>query len=106
MKYYSFSQNNSGGSFTIDKERGLTVEVVVEANSPEEANDRFEEIGGYFDGVDDDRDCDCCGDRWYRTEEWKASDTIPEVKNKSYKWANEGEEICVHYADGTRKWYG
>lgn len=38
----------------------------------DEANARAKGIGLYFDGVDDGRDCECCGDRWY--EKWSDSD--------------------------------
>lgn len=64
-KFYTFDQNNSGGSFKINAECGIGYNVVIEANSEEEALKRAEGII-YFDGVSNDMDCECCGDRWSR----------------------------------------
>lgn len=36
--FYHYSQNNSGGSFHFDKAAGITVHVVVEADSAQEAD--------------------------------------------------------------------
>lgn len=67
MKYYTFSQNNSGGSFrTTDK---IKEYVIIEAPDAEYANFLAERLGLYFNGVSDGRDCGCCGDRWYRANE-------------------------------------
>jgi hypothetical protein len=63
--WYEFSQNNSGGSFTIDPRDGLGPRVWIEAESADDANDRAESLGIYFNGCDREIDCDCCGDRWY-----------------------------------------
>lgn len=60
MPFYEYSQNNSGGSF--DEEMGHS--VFIEAATAEEANDRAEGMGIYFNGVENGRDCPCCGDRW------------------------------------------
>ncbi len=62
--FYSYRQNNSGGSFIIDKD--VTLFVIIEADSNGEADNKAEEVGLYFDGCDDGRDCSCCGDRWYK----------------------------------------
>ena len=62
--FYTYSQNNSGGSFDIDAENGLAHYVIIEADSMEEANEKATSIGIYFDGVEDGMDCECCGDRW------------------------------------------
>ena len=60
MPFYRYRQNNSGGSF--DREMGLS--VFIEAATVEEANDRAEGMGIYFNGVENGSDCECCGDRW------------------------------------------
>ena len=60
--FYRFRQNNSYGRFVFDKERGISTEVWVEADSTADAMARAEVIGLYFDGAGD---CPCCGDRWY-----------------------------------------
>lgn len=60
MVFYCFGQNNPGGFF-----EGAQV-LIVEALDPAEAEALAEQAGVYFDGVASGRDCECCGDRWYR----------------------------------------
>lgn len=62
LQLYEFNQNNSGGSFTVDKK--LCHRVVIEAYSYDEAREKAEDLGIYFDGVSLGLDCSCCGDRW------------------------------------------
>ena len=64
MSYFTFRQNNPGGKFELTDTIGHF--VIVEAASAAEADERARRIGLYFDGVDEGRDCPCCGDRWYR----------------------------------------
>jgi hypothetical protein len=59
--FYTFTQNNSGGSFIDEPKQGIGMYVIVEANSEAEATAKAESIGLYFDG---EGDCSCCGDRW------------------------------------------
>jgi hypothetical protein len=61
MKYYTFNQNNSGGGFDHDPRTGVGVYVIIQAQSEEDAIERAERIGLYFDGRGD---CPCCGNRW------------------------------------------
>lgn len=61
--FYTFDQNNSGGTFYGDEY------VIVEAASAEEANNLAKEYDIYFNGVEEDRDCECCGDRWDRVND-------------------------------------
>ncbi len=58
-RYYTYVQNNSGGSFT-----GPAHYVIIKATSAKEANRIAEDHGLYFNGCDTGQDCDCCGDRW------------------------------------------
>ena len=63
LKFYEISQNNSGGSFiTNDK---LCHRLYIEANSSAEADSIAEDLGCYWNGVNEGSDCPCCGDRWY-----------------------------------------
>ena len=73
-KFFEFTQNNSGGSFSVDKE--LCHRVVIEAESAEEANNIASGMGIYFDGCDAGHDCPCCGDRWYSVDD-SDGDTFP-----------------------------
>lgn len=111
--FFHFRQNNSGGSFAFDEKAGISVNVIVEANSVEEANNKAEEIGLYFDGCDNGQDCSCCGDRWYRQYEGDEGNKRPSIygqairKNQkfkkegvfSFKWID-GPEAFIHYKDG------
>lgn len=98
MPFYEFCQNNSGGFFVCDDERGIGPLVWIEAASANEANDRAESIGIYFDGVSDNRDCSCCGDRWYPVIYYDAETEVP----KPYKWVfQEHPYVYVHRLDKT-----
>jgi hypothetical protein len=87
------------------------VYVIVEADSAEEADERAERIGLYFDG---DGDCSCCGDRW--TSAWGDDGTegptiygepIGDFDFDGYRWMKAGApEAFVHFADGTIQGYG
>lgn len=111
--FYQFRQNNSGGKWAFDAAAGISFCVIVEAQSPDEANDKAERIGLYFDGVAHHEDCDCCGDRWYRIYEGDAGSLVPCLYSTpverlpvdedifSRKWMPKGQaEVFVHYADG------
>lgn len=111
MMFFHFSQNNSGGSFDFDEDRGITHHVVIEAKSKDHASAIAQDIGIYFDGVRKGMDCGCCGDRWY--EPYADGDDTPKVYGKSpetydsmFMWMDEGKEICVHYLDGRMEWFG
>ena len=108
--FYTFSQNNSGGSFYVDHRGGISEFVIIEAESADQANERAEEIGLYFDGCDIGYDCECCGDRWHQADEYDGTGN-PEVYGRnphgfrtggnyvSFKWV-EGADGYIHYANG------
>lgn len=108
-QFFTFSQNNSGGSFVFKKE-GITHYVVIEAVDANHAASRAEEIGLYFNGCDSGQDCECCGDRWYRPYR-DDGDKKPMIYGKAaseYKdvnWMGENPEIVVHYLDGKIEWH-
>ena len=58
--FYRYAQNNAGGRWEGPQY------LFVEAASPEEAEALAMGAGVYFDGVAAERDCVCCGDRWFR----------------------------------------
>ena len=69
--FYHFRQNNSGGYWVGP------INVIVEANSPAEANEIASTVGPcYFDG---DGDCSCCGNRWSELWENEEGSESPEV---------------------------
>jgi len=107
--FYMYSQNNSGGWFQQDDD--VVHYVIIEADSPSEADDRAESIGIYFDGIDRGLDCECCGDRWSRT--WDSDGTevpslygTPIEEESDDMWTKVGEPFAyVYYKDGTKKAY-
>ncbi|WJN62768.1 hypothetical protein [Streptomyces phage phiScoe15] len=119
MPFFEYNQNNSGGSFHIDPEAGISTVVIVEADTAKQADAKAEEIGLYFDGAGD---CDCCGDRWYSAQGWgfgdePEGDAVPSIYGEpvsdidfssSYRsrWADGAPEVYVHFASGTVQGYG
>jgi len=111
--FFQFDQNNSGGSFSFDEDRGITHHVIVEEEDYASANNKAEEIGIYFYGCSDGSDCPCCGDRWSPASSREKGDEKPllygepvESASSYSKWMPEGKEICVHYKDGRKEWFG
>lgn len=95
--FYHFRQNNSGGSFTVDHTRGISVNVIVEGETLDEITERAKNIGLYFNGVNEGCDCECCGDRWY--EPWGEGDAVPLINGQDIS-----NGVCgggyIHYLDG------
>lgn len=60
-KFFTFRQNNTGGSFVIDGDNGIGINVIIEAFDEYDALHIAETIDLYFDG---NGDCECCGYRW------------------------------------------
>jgi len=67
MKFWEISQNNSGGSFDVDSK--VCHRMIIEAETGEQATRIAEDLGCYWDGVENGMDCECCGDRWYGVSE-------------------------------------
>jgi hypothetical protein len=108
-KFFTYNQNNSGGHFVINKERGIGEYVIVEAMNSNDADARAESIGLYFNGVEDGMDCGCCGDRWYSpyddgSEEPLIYGQSPEDYKNGDNWSK-NKTIAVHYLDGGVKCY-
>lgn len=104
-KFFSFDQNNSGGSFVKDDSAGISEYVIIEANDSQHANRRAEDIGLYFNGCDTGNDCECCGDRWYQVSDSDATE-VPESYGKPIETAKKRmgrKNVHVHYLDGTFK---
>jgi hypothetical protein len=102
-KFFTFNQNNSGGEFDIDLESGISEYVIIEAATASEANDRAEEIGLYFDGCNNEMDCECCGDRWSRAWEDELGDDTPMIYGEdvfTVKKVFFGGIVFIHYLDG------
>lgn len=93
--FYAYRQNNSGGSFYGP------INVIIEADSAEEADHiatTHADSPIYFDGCSIGRDCDCCGDRWYRAYDGHAEPLVygekpPEDTLILYKYGKKKESI-------------
>ena len=105
--FYTYRQNNSYGVFDVDEH--VKHQVIIEADSASEADEKAESIGIYFDGVEKGRDCPCCGDRWHKTyslgygiegtkepEIWGQS-VLKYLKENGKFWK---EEAIIYYKDG------
>lgn len=100
-KFYTFQQNNSGGSHHIDSDVDST--VIIEAINATEANRKAQDIGIYFDGCYNGRDCSCCGDRWYEVDDCDGTDEPLWYSTP----IREAKVPCILYKyDGTRIYIG
>ncbi|HET8731806.1 MAG TPA: hypothetical protein VFM34_11950 [Moraxellaceae bacterium] len=105
--FFTYRQNNSGGSFNIDSEAGISIFVVVEADSADDADRRAVDIGLYFDGCETGEDCECCGDRWSRayegydvpSEYGKPIADLLDDKRRVH-WEGSNPMAYIHYKNG------
>lgn len=81
MGLWIWHQNNTRGTY-----RKPAKKVVIEADSYEEAEKVFLSIDGcYYDHLYQ-RDCDCCGQRWYDGCEMTEEDLIETIKLDNNRW--------------------
>jgi hypothetical protein len=100
-KFYTFSQNNSGGFFNNDHASAVAEYVIIEAKSAIAANAKAKDIGIYFDGCKFGIDCSCCGDRWYSVDEYDAKEAPTVYGTPVTEWVTGESSGYVHYLDGT-----
>jgi hypothetical protein len=84
LKWFTFHQNNSGGSYTINDD--VDVVVIIQAKNADDANYLAQCVGIYFNGVENGRDCECCRDRWYKTRDSEATDH-PQIYGRIVDWS-------------------
>lgn len=103
MKFYHFTQNNSGGRYC-----GPT-HLVVEAKDAKTANllaINSDHVEVYFEGCNHGQDCNCCGDRWHPVDEGKGEEfphiyhaPLDDPANERWveilRWTVEAEEVMV-----------
>lgn len=89
LRWFTYQQNNSGGSFDIDEQVAQT--VIIQAGSPEEADRLAENIGIYFHGCQTGMDCSCCGDRW--SEAYDDGDDVPSLYGEPI---TEGDSVRIY----------
>ena len=70
MKFFGYSQNNSGGYYDGP------LYVIVQAKDSDHADSLVTlNTDVYFNGCSTGSDCSCCGDRWNRC--WGDGDDLP-----------------------------
>jgi hypothetical protein len=104
-KFYTYRQNNSGGSFSKDND--VSEYVIIEAKDASEADSIAETVGIYFYGCRKQRDCSCCGDRWYHAQEVNASDkpSVYSTKMNETTKAKKDWNVVIHYYDGKKEYH-
>jgi len=101
LNWYEFDQNNSGGHFITDDK--VCHRLWIEAESHEEAIEKAEELGCYWDGVNRGRDCHCCGDRWSKSNDTPIN--FAHYDTKGYV-VNVHENTCVDVEAEWNRRYG
>lgn len=101
--FYTFRQNNSGGKFEVND--SVKHYVIIEADNAEEANNiAGEKTDIYFNGVDKNIDCECCGDRWDEQDESDGTETPMIFGVDVFKYKDDlpifKPEYIVYYKDG------
>jgi len=105
MRFYIYRQNNSGGVFIVNDT--VAHYVFIEADTAEAADAKAETVGIYFDGIEKDWDCECCGDRWDRSSRYDYSDNthLYDVPIDHYDDAHTDVHqpyAYVYYKDGSK----
>ncbi len=100
--FFTYHQNNSGGRMVgpeyifIETDSAQMADALAEHNTPI-----------YFNGCEDSRDCNCCGDRWDTC--WEAGTKTPEMGygylNDMSSWGRwpsiyENIKVEIYYKDG------
>lgn len=95
-RFWTFTQNNSGGIFDHAPEKGVGYAICVEARSDKEAAARARII---IDSYPASYDCPCCGDRWSLYTWDEEGNEEPSLYGEPLKggW---GYPSYVHYLDG------
>lgn len=104
MEWFEWDQNNSGGVF--DETRTLCHKVFIQAGDLGEAEMKAFALGIYYDGVFNEIDCECCGDRWgppdiVREPHSKDIEAYAQYLANEYGWTI--PDARLYYADGTVK---
>lgn len=105
-KFWDYRQNNSFGFFIDD---GIvSILVLIEADTAEEADTRAQDLGIYFDGLESGRDCECCGSRW--TSAYDSCEDIQTEIRQCVKSYGQGwgikRPVVVHFKSGPVHYIG
>jgi hypothetical protein len=98
MKWYTFSQNNSGGYF-VDDDNVCEI-VSIQARNAESAVRFARHI------MDNSDSCPCCGDRWSFYMDESDGYDVPTVYGRplvGYRDFAFRRKVILHYASGDRQ---
>jgi hypothetical protein len=102
--FFHFRQANVGGKFYWT--RYMRPNILIEADAPEDANERALLAGIYFKGATTGIDCNCnvCGDRWEQKDFDEEGTIVPTVYEMPIlvspePWENMADTV-VHYKKG------
>lgn len=107
MKWFEFDQNNSGGHFDVDDK--VCHRLFIEAESFNDAVEKAEELGCYWDGIDKGIDCSCCGNRWSKWDDepvdiepyFNDIEEYAQFLADSFGWTT--PDVRLYYNDGNVK---
>jgi len=74
--FWVYEQTPNRAQYIVDKEKGLSFLVFIEASTAASADAKAVMLGIYFDGIENGIDCACCGPRWFPAEQ---SVSTPEI---------------------------
>lgn len=97
--FYTAVQNNSGGQYIINDD--VSYFVIIEANSPEEANNILNNITKNYR-----RYCSCCGERWQFDFDEEDGDNVPMIFGDPVSEVQKDscvEECIIYYLDGRKE---
>jgi len=97
MKFFEFSQNNSGGIFIVNEK--VCHRIFIEAENKDEANKIAESLGCYWNGCENGIDCKCCGDRWSKVWDDEGLD-LDKINENGYQVG-----VYDHYPNPEEHWY-
>ncbi|NYD88783.1 DUF7296 family protein [Sphingomonas melonis] len=95
-RFWTQTQNNSGGRFDHDSVRGIGYAICVEAT---DANDAARRLQAVVDSYPATGSCPCCGDRWYIWTDMEDGTEEPTLYGEPLAggW---GLPSYVHHIDG------
>jgi len=94
-KFYEFEQNNSGGSFVVNER--ICHRIIIEAETEQQAIQKAEQLGCYWNGVEEGLDCPCCGDRWYSSPS--------EININQFKKEGYPVDVYSDYDNAEERWF-
>lgn len=97
LKWFHYSQNNSGGYFIENDE--VSEDLFVQAEDANQANKKAFEVT-----EDYSKYCECCGERWWISAGDKDGCEVPTIYEtkitEKYKPFKIDTYATLHYADG------